>query len=332
MLLSVRGLTVQFVSEHGVVTAVDGLDFDVEAGELLGIVGESGSGKSVTAQALLRLIAQPPGRISSGSVLFDGQDLLQLGADELRRVRGDRIAMIFQDPMTSLNPLLTLGGHVMESLRLHRGLNGAQARTRAIELLDRVGIADARRRIDDFPHQASGGMRQRVMIAAALACEPQLLIADEPTTALDVTIQAQILELLDALRRDTGMAVILITHDMGVVAECADRVLVMYAGRIVEEASVATLFASPGHPYTEGLLRSIPRADREVERLTAIRGMVPPLQALPEGCRFHPRCDYSRPACAAAVPPLLPLLPRQRAACIRQAGYLLSVEPAQAPA
>ncbi|MCC7273035.1 MAG: ABC transporter ATP-binding protein [Alphaproteobacteria bacterium] len=318
MLLSVRDLTVQFLSEAGAVTAVDRVGFDVAAGEVLGIVGESGSGKSVTALSLLRLLPSPPARIAAGRAIFEGEDLLAMPAGGLRRVRGDRIAMIFQDPMTSLNPLLTIGGHVMEPLRLHRGLDGEAARRRAVELLDRVRIPSAARRLGDYPHQISGGMRQRVMIAAALACEPRLLIADEPTTALDVTIQAQILAILDELRRENGMAMILITHDLGVIAESADRVAVMYAGRIVEEAPVGQLFARPRHPYTEGLMRSIPRADRDLDRLEAIGGMVPPLNALPPGCRFHPRCIRAIPACAAALPELEEVAPDHRTACIRE--------------
>ncbi|MGE0715193.1 MAG: ABC transporter ATP-binding protein [Alphaproteobacteria bacterium] len=322
MLLSVRNLTVQFVSESRTVTAVDRIGFDVAAGEVLGIVGESGSGKSVTALALLRLLPSPPARIAAGRALFEGEDLLALPPDRLRHVRGNRIAMIFQDPMTSLNPLLTIGGHVMEPLRLHQGLSGEAARRKAIELLDRVRIPSAARRLGDYPHQISGGMRQRVMIAAALACDPRLLIADEPTTALDVTIQAQILAILDDLRRENGMAVILITHDLGVIAESADRVAVMYAGRIVEEAPVERLFARPRHPYTEGLMRSIPRADRDLERLEAIGGMVPPLDALPTGCRFHPRCGKALPECAAAAPDLVAVEDGHRTACIREHGLV----------
>ena len=320
-LLSVRDLRVEFDGGAGPVFAVDGVSFDVGRREVLGIVGESGSGKSVTALSLLRLLPEPPARIAGGVALFEGEDLMQLPPGRLRRIRGNRIAMIFQDPMTSLNPLLTIGAHVTEPLQVHLGLGAEAARRRAVELLDQVRIPSAARRLDDYPHQASGGMRQRVMIAAALACNPKLLIADEPTTALDVTIQAQILAILAELRREHDMSVILITHDLGVIAETADRVLVMYAGKIVEEAPVMSLFASPRHPYTEALLRSIPRADRDLDRLEAIGGMVPPLNALPSGCRFNPRCLYAEEPCRAVSPALIEAGTAHRAACLRLTGY-----------
>ncbi len=298
-LLRVRDLRTHFHTDAGVARAVDGVTFDLHEGEVLGIVGESGCGKSVTSLSILGLVPTPPGRVVEGSsVRFRGRELLGLPAAQLRRIRGAEIAMIFQEPMTSLNPVFTVGEQVAEPLRTHLGMSRAAARKRAVELLDLVGIAAPARRATEHPHQLSGGMRQRVMIAMALACEPDVLIADEPTTALDVTIQAQILELIGGLRQRLGMAVLLITHDLGVVAETCDRVLVMYAGRIVERAPVDALFRSPCHPYTEGLLGAVPRLDRSADRLAVIPGQVPSAYAWPSGCRFANRCPYAWSRCA----------------------------------
>jgi peptide/nickel transport system ATP-binding protein/oligopeptide transport system ATP-binding protein len=309
-LLEVKDLRTHFPTRAGLVRAVDGVSFNLDRGELLGLVGESGCGKSMTALSVLRLIA-PPGRIVSGEVLFDGKDLLRLSDAEMRQMRGDDIAMIFQDPMTSLNPVYTVGEQIAEALRLHRKLSRKDARQATIEAMREVAIPDPARRIDDYPHQLSGGMRQRVMIAMALACNPKLLIADEPTTALDVTIQAQILELLNELRKQRDLAVLLITHDLGVVAEVADRVAVMYTGRIVEESPVEELFARPKHPYTEGLLRSVPKLTGEdvikKERLETIEGVVPSPTDLPHGCHFAPRCPHRMPRCTAEDIPLYQL-------------------------
>jgi oligopeptide/dipeptide ABC transporter ATP-binding protein len=288
-LLEVRGLRTSFETRDGVVRAVTGIDFHVDRGEILGLVGESGCGKSVTSLSLLRLIA-PPGRIEAGEVIFDGQDLMTLRSKEMRALRGDRISMIFQQPTSSLNPVFNVGMQLREVLELHRNLKRKAAEDRAAELLRMVGIPDPMRRLAAFPHSLSGGMAQRVMIAMALACEPELLIADEPTTALDVTIQAQILDLMRALQHETGTAIILITHDLGVVAEMADRVAVMYAGEIVEQANVSSLFARPQHPYTQGLIGSVPTLGVQKEELTTIPGSVPNLIDLPEACRFAPRC------------------------------------------
>jgi len=310
-LLSVRDLSVAF----GRNTVVEGVSFDLAPGEILGVVGESGSGKSVTALSIMRLIPAP-GRVA-GRIDFAGQDLMALPEPRMREIRGRDIAMIFQEPMTSLNPVFTCGDQVMEALVHHRGLDRAGARAEALRLLKLVEIPSAERRLDDYPHQLSGGMRQRVMIAMALACRPKLLLADEPTTALDATIQAQILDLLRGLQRELGMAVILITHDLGVVFQVAHRVLVMYAGRVVETSPAAKIFGRPLHPYTEGLLASIPRLEGPIERLDAIPGQVPPPDAMPAGCRFAPRCRYAEPACAAAPPPLAPRGPGRAAACIR---------------
>ena len=316
-LLSVRNLHTRFHTKRGIATAVDHVSFDLQAGEFLGIVGESGSGKSVTALSLLRLIVSPPGEIAGGEVFFAGQDLLALPESALRRIRGNDIAMIFQEPMTSLNPIYTVGDQIMESLILHLRLSRRAARERATELLHQVGITSPAQRIQEYPHQLSGGMRQRVMIAMAISCNPQILIADEPTTALDVTIQAQILDQLRALQQELGLAVILITHDLGVIAEFVDRVLVMYAGRVVEEAPVAPLFAQPLHPYAQGLLQSIPQVDRDMERLESIDGVVPSPFDMPPGCAFAPRCRYVMDACKAAPPDLEPAGPGRRAACLR---------------
>ena len=305
--LRVEDLVTVFDTDGGVVRAVDGISFEVAPGGVLGIVGESGCGKSVTSLSILRLLPEN-GRIAQGRVLFEGRDLAALSEREMRAIRGHRVAMVFQEPTSSLNPVYRIGHQIEESLRAHLGLRGAAARARVIELLERVGIPAARERVDAYPHELSGGMRQRVMIAIALACEPRLLIADEPTTALDVTIQAQILELLGTLRRDLGMAVVLITHDLGVVAEIADEVAVMYAGRIVERASTRDLFARPAHPYTQGLLRSAPGlpANATAHRLPTIRGVVPDLRHLPSGCRFRDRCDHARTICGEKDPMLAP--------------------------
>ena len=303
-LLRIEGLRTVFRQKMGEVPAVDGVDLAVERGETLGIVGESGCGKSVLSLSIMRLVAAP-GRIAAGRVLFEGNDLLGLPAAAMRAIRGNRIAMIFQEPMTSLNPAHSVGRQIMEAMRAHDRSLGARAlRARAVEALARVRIPAPERRLHEYPHQLSGGMRQRVMIAMALACRPDLLIADEPTTALDVTVQAEILALLGDLQRETGMAIILITHDLGVVAETADRVAVMYAGRIVEQGPVGALFDDPQHPYTLGLLGSIPRLEQTHERLLAIDGAVPPPFALPSGCRFHPRCVFAHEACAETDPKL----------------------------
>jgi oligopeptide/dipeptide ABC transporter ATP-binding protein len=318
-LLEVKNLQTHFQTRAGTVRAVDGVSFDLDRGELLGLVGESGCGKSVTALSIMRLVA-PPGRVVGGEILFEGEDLLKFSESRMRAIRGDDVAMIFQDPMTSLNPVFKVGEQIAEALRLHRGMNRKQARAAAIEAMQEVSIPDPARRADDYPHQLSGGMRQRVMIAMALACDPKLLIADEPTTALDVTIQAQILELLNELRRTRELAVLLITHDLGVVAEVADRVAVMYTGRIVEESPVNELFARPKHPYTEGLLRSVPKLTvaevEKVERLQSIEGVVPKLTELPDGCHFAPRCPHRMPRCTAEEIPLYPLAGGVEVRCV----------------
>ena len=304
-LLDVSDLTVRFRTDTGWMTAVDRVSLQIAPGEALGIVGESGSGKSVTALSILRLHAMATTRLPTGRILWDGRDLLDLSMRDMRAIRGRDIAMIFQDPMSSLNPVLTIADQIGETLRLHQGLDAAAARKRAIELLDLVRIPDAARRVDEYPHRLSGGMRQRVMIAIAIACRPKLLIADEPTTALDVTIQAQILDLLRDLQTELGMSVVLITHDMGVIAEFARRVMVMYAGRVVETAPVAGLFASPLHPYTEGLLASIPKLDVDVRRLPSIQGSIPDPTVVIQGCRFGPRCPIIEAGCRHD-PALLP--------------------------
>jgi oligopeptide transport system ATP-binding protein len=314
-LLEIENLGVEFHTGDGIVRAVDGISLAIEPGETLGIVGESGSGKSVSSLAILGLVPQPPGKITSGRAMFEGQNLLTMLERQLVHIRGNRIAMIFQDPMTSLNPFLTIGQQLTEVTRLHLRYTHEQALKHAIEMLERVGIPSPARRIDDYPHQFSGGMRQRVMIAMALACKPALLIADEPTTALDVTIQAQILELMKQLQQAEGTAIILITHDLGVVANICRRVNVMYAGRFVEEAPVDDLFARPRHPYTQGLLQSIPRLDAAQETLTPIRGQPPDLIHLPTGCAFHPRCPNIIDRCPRDVPPLYPGDNEVRYAC-----------------
>ncbi len=305
------------MTEGGLVRAVDGISLSVGAGETVAVVGESGCGKSVTALSILRLIASPPGRIAGGTIEFEGLDLLSMPEKAMRRIRGKKIAMVFQEPQTSLNPVFTVGFQVAEPLLLHEKISRRAGRARAIELLRRVGIADPESRVDDYPHQLSGGMKQRAMIAMALACKPSLLIADEPTTALDVTVQSQILALLKDLQRDLGMSVLLITHDLGIVAEVADRVAVMYAGRIVETADVRALFASPRHPYTVGLFDSLPRVGEIRARLRAIPGQVPDPAAFPEGCRFHPRCPLAIDRCRSEVPLLREISPGHASACHR---------------
>lgn len=315
-LLEVKGLRTQFFTQDGVVNAVNGISYTLDEGETLGIVGESGCGKSVGVMSLIRLIPSPPGKIVGGEVLFDGKDLLKISDNEIRSIRGHKIGMIFQDPMTSLNPVLTIGRQITEALQLHMGMNNAQARARAVELLELVGIPSAADRLDDYPHQFSGGMRQRVMIAIGLSCNPQLLIADEPTTALDVTIQAQIVDLVKKLRDELGMAVIWITHDLGVVAGLADRMVVMYAGMIVEEADVKELYANPRHPYTLGLLGSLPRLDKVTgQKLESIEGLPPDLIALPKGCPFYARCKYRIDKCKTENPELQSVGVGHRIAC-----------------
>ena len=313
-LLSIQGLQTRFTSDGKSFLAVDDDSIDVDRGQIVGVVGESGCGKSVTALSVMRLIPDPPGRIVGGQIDFDGVNLLDLSEKEMRRIRGKRIGMIFQEPMTSLNPVFTVGDQIGETLRLHEGMKASQARERSIDLLRQVGIPAPEDRVDRYPHELSGGMRQRVMIAMALACNPDLLIADEPTTALDVTIQAQILDLLRRLQRERNMAVLLITHDLGVVAETCEEVVVMYAGRVVEKAPAEELFAQPRHPYTAGLLRSIP-GDAAGERLQTIPGVVPSLAELPEGCRFRDRCPRAMPICARVDPALEPIGARRKVAC-----------------
>ena len=315
-LLQVKDLKTYFYTDDGVVKAVDSVTYDVQAGEIVGLVGESGCGKTVSALSILRLIPNPPGKIIGGEILFEGEDLLKADEDEIRDIRGHHIAMIFQEPMTSLNPVLTIGRQVTESLELHLKMDRSSAIRRAVELMEIVGIPEAKTRINDFPHQFSGGMRQRVMIAMALSCNPKILLADEPTTALDVTIQAQILELLTKLTRDLGTAVIIITHNLGVVARYADRVFVMYAGKIVETAPARELYGNPRHPYTLGLLKSVPRLDQaRKDRLEPIEGFPPDLIHMPEGCSFRPRCKYAVPRCAQESPPLLAVSGIHQSAC-----------------
>ncbi len=318
-ILEVRHLSTQFFTRAGTVKAADDVSFNIKRGSTLALVGESGSGKSVTSLSIMRLVP-PPGKITAGEIVFSGRDLMKLDDEQMRRLRGREIAMIFQDPMTSLNPVYTVGDQIAEAIELHERLPRKQSWTKAVEMMTRVKIPDAERRAKDYPHQLSGGMRQRVMIAMALSCKPRLLIADEPTTALDVTIQAEILELLRGLRNDFDLSMLLITHDLGVVAETADRVAVMYAGRIVEEASVHEIFHDPRHPYTEGLLRSVPRLTEEglkLRRLETIEGTVPNLLHLPEGCKFAPRCAYVIDECTSVEIPLVAVIDEHRARCIR---------------
>ena len=315
-LLEVKNLRTYFFTDEGIVKAVDDVSFGLKKGESLGIVGESGSGKSVTALSIMRLIQDPPGKIIGGEIIFRGEDLLKKKEEEMREVRGNKISMVFQDPMTSLNPVFTIGDQIMEAIILHQKLDKVSARKKAIEMLEIVRIPEASKRIDEYPHQFSGGMRQRVMIAMALSCNPEILIADEPTTALDVTIQAQIIELIKQLQKDLGMSLILITHDMGIVAESCQNVLVMYAGKVVEYADVRTIFKKPSHPYTIGLLESVPRLDVRKERLKAIEGQPPDLVALPNYCYYAERCPYKTERCLEEIPDLIELEPGHYSRCL----------------
>jgi oligopeptide/dipeptide ABC transporter ATP-binding protein len=314
-LVEVRNLRTHFFTEDGVVPAVDGVSLYINRGETLGVVGESGCGKSVTSLSIMRLIPNPPGKIVEGEIIFEGEDLLKKTEPAMRKIRGNDISMIFQEPMTSLNPVYTIGDQIAEAIELHQGLSHKEAIDKAIEMLRLVGIPVPERRVHEYPHQLSGGMRQRVMIAMALSCNPKLLVADEPTTALDVTIQAQILELMKKLKKELGMAIMLITHDLGVVAEMAERVVVMYGGKVVEEADVVSIFTHPLHPYTEGLLRSIPRLDTQLGKLHVIEGVVPNPLHLPVGCRFNPRCPYVIDKCKETQPPLEEIVPGRLVAC-----------------
>ncbi|MDP9021872.1 MAG: ABC transporter ATP-binding protein [Actinomycetota bacterium] len=314
-LLEVRDLGVEFRTRHGLVQAVNGLSYSLDPSQTLAILGESGSGKTVSAHAVMGIIDSPPGYVTGGQVVYRGVDLLRLPERQMRRIRGQRIAMIFQDALAALNPVFTVGFQIAEMFRVHRGMRRQDARARAAELMDRVRIPNARRRLDDYPHQFSGGMRQRVMIAMALALDPDILIADEPTTALDVTVQAQIMQLLADLQEQTGMGMILITHDLGVVAEVADEVVVMYAGRAMERGPIHDVYAQPAHPYTLGLMRSIPRADHKGRRLDPIPGQPPNLARIPPGCEFHPRCPYARDVCVERRPPLFDVDSGRASAC-----------------
>lgn len=320
-LLSVRGLHTHFTSEEGLVPAVDGVSFDLKRGGTLGIVGESGCGKSVTSLSIMRLIPSPPGRIVAGEIMFEGEDLLKKSNAEMRKIRGNDISMIFQEPMTSLNPVFTIGDQIMEAIILHQKLDKKSARDKAIEMLQLVGIPEPARRVDEYPHQLSGGMRQRVMIAMALSCNPKLLIADEPTTALDVTIQAQILDLMRKLRDELGTSIILITHDLGVIAEMVEEVIVMYAGKIVERTDVRSLFRNPQHPYTAGLLGSLPKLHEKQDRLQTIEGVVPSPFAMPTGCRFHPRCEFAQDICKIEEPLLMDVGGGHEAACFKHTNF-----------
>ncbi|MFI8002257.1 ABC transporter ATP-binding protein [Streptomyces sp. NPDC086010] len=315
MLLEVRDLHVEFHTREGVAKAVNGVNYSVAEGETLAVLGESGSGKSVTAQAVMGILDMPPGKISGGEILFKDRDLLKLKKEERRRIRGQEMAMIFQDALSSLNPVLSVGQQLGEMFVVHRGMSRGDAKAKAIELMDRVRIPAARQRVGDFPHQFSGGMRQRIMIAMAMALEPSLIIADEPTTALDVTVQAQVMDLLAELQRELNMGLILITHDLGVVADVADKIAVMYAGRIVETSPVHEIYKAPAHPYTKGLLRSIPRLDQKGQELYAIKGLPPNLLRIPSGCAFHPRCPMAQAVCRTDVPPLYTVDEERRSAC-----------------
>ncbi|MFD7508421.1 ABC transporter ATP-binding protein [Streptomyces sp. NPDC059853] len=315
MLLEVQDLHVEFTTRDGLVNAVNGVSYAVDAGQTLAVLGESGSGKSVTAQAIMGILDSPPGRISKGKILFQGEDLLTMGREDRRRIRGEKMAMIFQDALSSLNPVLPVGYQLGEMFRVHRGASRKESKAAAIELMERVRIPAARERVGDYPHQFSGGMRQRIMIAMALALEPDLIIADEPTTALDVTVQAQVMDLLSELQQEYRMGLILITHDLGVVADAADVIAVMYAGKIVEHAPVDALYKRPAHPYTKGLLESIPRLDRKGQDLYAIKGLPPNLARIPPGCSFHPRCPIARGRCTVDVPPLYEVAPDRSSAC-----------------
>ncbi|MCY4515237.1 MAG: ABC transporter ATP-binding protein [Candidatus Tectomicrobia bacterium] len=319
LLLDIRGLRTQFFTDDGLARAVDGVSYSLEKGETVGVVGESGCGKSVTALSVLRLIPDPPGKIVDGEIIFEGTDLLGLSPADMRRIRGNDISMIFQEPMTSLNPVFTIGNQITEAVRLHQGLNKKEALEKAIEALRLVGIPVPERRVHEYPHQLSGGMRQRAMIAMALSCNPKVLIADEPTTALDVTIEAQILDLMRTLQEELGTAIIMITHDLGVIADIARKVVVMYAGKVVEQAPVERIFASPNHPYTQGLLRSLPRVDKDAsgvkQRLQEIPGIVPSLLNLPTGCKFASRCPSVMPQCTEQEPPLEQVASDHYSAC-----------------
>jgi len=319
-LIEIKGLKTEFTIEGVPRRIIDDISFEIYRGEVLGVVGESGSGKSVTAKSILRLIPSPPGKITGGEILFDGKDILQMDMDNLMKIRGNAISMIFQEPMSSLNPVFTCGDQIKEGVRLHQNMDNKAARQKAIELLKMVGIPMPEQRIDSYPHELSGGMRQRIMIAMALSCSPQLLIADEPTTALDPTIQAQILDLIRKVQKEIGMSVMYITHDLGVVAETCDRVMVMYAGQIVEKADVAELFTKPGHPYTQGLLKAIPRLNTKRERLYVIKGMVPHFADMPVGCSFHPRCPYADARCVEQKPTLFAIKEGHMAACWKIQG------------
>ncbi len=321
-LVDIRNLRTHFYTEDGVVPAVDGVNLFIKRGETLGVVGESGCGKSVTSLSIMRLIPNPPGRIVEGEILFEGEDIVKKSESEMRKIRGNDISMIFQEPMTSLNPVYTIGDQIAEAVELHQGLTHKEAIDKSVEMLRLVGIPLPERRVKEYPHQLSGGMRQRVMIAMALSCNPKLLIADEPTTALDVTIQAQILELMKKLKKELGMAIMLITHDLGVVAEMAERVVVMYGGKVVEEGDVVSIFKAPLHPYTEGLLKSIPRLDRADGVLHVIEGVVPNPLHLPHGCRFNPRCPYVFDKCKESQPVLEQVAPGRFVACFIAADRL----------
>ncbi|HLN64714.1 MAG TPA: ABC transporter ATP-binding protein [Symbiobacteriaceae bacterium] len=314
-LVDIRNLKTYFYTEDGVVPAVDGVNLYIKRGETLGVVGESGCGKSVTSLSIMQLVSKPSGKIVEGEILFEGEDLVKKSEAEMRKIRGNDISMIFQEPMTSLNPVYTIGDQIAEAIMLHQGLNHKDAIDKAIEMLRLVGIPLPERRVKEYPHQLSGGMRQRVMIAMALSCNPKLLVADEPTTALDVTIQAQILELMKKLKKELGMAIMLITHDLGVVAEMCERVVVMYGGKVVEEGDAVSIFKSPLHPYTEGLLKSVPRMDEDVEKLHVIEGVVPNPLHLPAGCRFHPRCPVAVDKCKETQPSLEKVAEGRYVAC-----------------
>ncbi|MCT6778918.1 MULTISPECIES: ABC transporter ATP-binding protein [Streptomyces] len=315
MLLEVRDLYVEFHTREGVAKAVNGVNYSVAEGETLAVLGESGSGKSVTAQAVMGILDMPPGKIAGGEILFKGQDLLKTKPDERRKIRGQEMAMIFQDALSSLNPVLTVGQQLAEMFVVHRGTSRKDAKAKAVELMDRVRIPAAKERVNQYPHQFSGGMRQRIMIAMAMALEPSLIIADEPTTALDVTVQAQVMDLLAELQRELNMGLILITHDLGVVADVADKIAVMYAGRIVETAPVHEIYKAPAHPYTKGLLQSIPRLDQKGRELYAIKGLPPNLTRIPPGCAFNPRCPMAQDVCRSDVPPLYEVDEQRRSAC-----------------
>ncbi|WLQ40884.1 ABC transporter ATP-binding protein [Streptomyces laculatispora] len=315
MLLEVRDLHVEFHTRDGVAKAVNGVNYSVSEGETLAVLGESGSGKSVTAQAIMGILDMPPGKISGGEILFKDRDLLKLKKEERRKIRGQEMAMIFQDALSSLNPVLTVGEQLGEMFVVHRGLSRKDAKAKAVELMDRVRIPAAKERVGNYPHQFSGGMRQRIMIAMALALEPSLIIADEPTTALDVTVQAQVMDLLAELQRELNMGLILITHDLGVVADVADKIAVMYAGRIVETSPVHDIYRAPAHPYTKGLLRSIPRLDQKGQELYAIKGLPPNLLHIPPGCAFNPRCPMAQAVCRKDVPPLFDVAENRQSAC-----------------